>query len=292
MCKINQLPRVSIFCDGNAAIGYGHLRRAFTLAEALKQFADVRIIGLSKAACQILGYADDYNNESSMIIFDTPYPIDDQLRQASEQGKTTVTLDWFGKTVPDVNIAVYPHAEIHANREVYVGFSYILIRKEIVLLRRPSSTQSAERVLVFLGGGDLLNQGHDTALHLSRLGLDVTLIQGPFAANRSAGEGYQVLFNPAELPQLLASCDWAVTNGGGCLFEAMCIGKAAFVLPQTEAEMKIAQFADAHSAVLGVGLDNLRKFHLAEIEMVAKNGSILIDGLGAARVSAIVRGLL
>lgn len=291
MSIIQPLPMVSICCDGNAAIGYGHLRRALTLAAALRPLADVRIVGLSEAACQILGCTNVISHKSKVVIFDTPYPVDDKLRQAAEQGKTTVALDWFGETAPDVNIAVYPHGKIHANREIYVGFEYILIREEIASLHRAPSTQSAESVLVFLGGGDLLNQGHETARLLSRYGLDVTLVQGPLATNRREGEGYRVLVNPEGLPQLLAACDWAVTNGGGCLFETMCLGKAAFVLPQTEAEMKIARFVEERGAVLGIGLDGLRKFDFAELGSVAERGANLVDGRGAERIASIVRGL-
>lgn len=283
---------IFIYCDGNSTIGYGHLRRALTLAESLRPSVDVRIIGLSDVANQIIGRSDCYNHDSQVVIFDTPYPIDDELRRAAEQGKRTVTLDWFGETAPDVNIVIYPHADIHANEKVYVGFEYILIRKEIALLRRAPFIKSAENVVVFLGGGDLLNQGHEAALRLSQQGLDVTLIQGPLALNRSYGKGYRVFVNPENLPQLLAECDWAVTNGGGCMFEMMCIGKAVFVLPQTEAEMKLAHFAKERGAVLGIGLEGLRKFDCSRLGEVAERGTHLVDGRGADRISTIVRGLL
>lgn len=285
-------PTLEIRVDGNSKVGLGHLRRAKTLAAELCSFTNVRVIGLSSDACRLLGTHDTTSEETKLVIFDSPYPIDSQLLEAQARGQITVALDWFGKTIPDVNIAVYPHDEVRATREAYTGFEYILVRKEITLLPRSRPTGRANRVLIFLGGGDLLGQGHEASRRLRDQGLEVTLVQGPLAKDVETDAGYSVLVNPPELPQLLASCDWAVTNGGGCFFEALCVGKAAFVLPQSDAETKIARFAQERGAVLGIGLGSLRGFHPAELEPVAKSGAKLVDGRGAERISAIVRGLL
>lgn len=290
---MNDLPLVEIFCEGNDKVGYGHIRRSITLAAQLKRDGvGVRIFGLSEEAGWMLPTPSPASRSAKVQIFDSPCGIDDKIHAAQACGQIAVTLDWFGEAIPDVNIAVYPHSKVRGIKEVYVGFEYVLIREEIALLHRTPATHSAKRVIVLLGGGDLLNQGHETSHWLSEQGFEVTLVQGPLATNKDTGKGYQVLFNPADMPQLLAASDWTVTNGGGCLFEAMCMGKAAFVLPQTEAEMKIAQFAEAKGAVLGVGLGNLRKFHYSELAIVAESGSNLIDGCGAERVSAIVRSLM
>lgn len=290
---MNDRPLVEILCEGSDSVGYGHIRRSLTLAAQLeREGADVRILGLSEDASRLLPAPEFAGRMADIQIFDSPCAIGDRIREARACGQVSVALDWFGETVPDVNIAVYPHGEVRGIKEVHIGFEYILIREEVASHHGTSATHEAKRVLVFLGGGDLLNQGHEAARQLSRQGLDVTLVQGPLAANRGAGDGYRVLVNPADLPQLLAASDWAVTNGGGCLFEAMCMGKAAFVLPQTEAEMRIARFAEERGAVLGIGRDGLRKFDYAELDVVAERGANLVDGRGASRVSSIVRGLI
>lgn len=287
-------PLVEISCEGNDKVGYGHIRRSSALAAQLERDGiDVRLVGLSDEARRWLPPPKFAGRSAGIQIFDSPCKVDDKIRIAQMYGQITVALDWFGETaIPDVNIVVYPHGQVRGTKEVHVGFEYILIREEIASLHRTPATCSAERVLVFLGGGNLLSQGHETARRLSQQGLEVTLVQGPLAMNSGDGEGYQVLVNPKNLPQLLAASDWAVTNGGGCLFEAMCIGKAAVVLPQTDAEMKIARFAEKRGAVLGIGLDSLRKFQCDEISIVAERGANLVDGRGALRVSSIVRGLL
>ena len=286
-------PRVEIYCDGSAKVGYGHIHRCRTLATQLdRDGVDVCILGLSDEARRLLPEPKRTGRLASVQVFDSPCNIDDMLHAAQLRGQITVALDWFGEVIPDVNIAVYPHGEVRGIKKVHIGFEYILLRDEIVLRRQLPATHSAKCVLVVLGGGDLLNQGHELSRRLCEQGLEVTLVQGPFAKNRDAGDGYRVLINPTELPQLLASCDWAVTNGGGCLFEAMCLRKAAYVFPQTEAEENIAHFAETRGAILGVGSANLRAFSYAELGVAAERGANLVDGLGGSRVSSIIRGLI
>jgi spore coat polysaccharide biosynthesis predicted glycosyltransferase SpsG len=282
-----------IFCEGNDRVGYGHIRRSLALAKQLeKDGVDVRITGLSEEARRLLPKHIISKRKAQVRIFDTPSDVDDMISKSRASGHITVALDCFGEIAPDVNIAVYPHFEVRGTRASYVGFKYILIREEISLLHRSPISEEAKQVLVFLGGGDLLNQGHETASILTQQGLEVTLVQGPLAMNKNEGAGYRVLVNPTELPQLLASSDWVVTNGGGSLFEAMCVGKATVVLPQTDAEEKIACYAEARGAILGIGLNCLRKYNQDELGIVAKEAVNLVDGCGAKRISEIVRGLL
>lgn len=290
---MTQCPVAEIFCDGNEKVGWGHIRRSSALAARLeKEGIGVRVSGLSESASRMLPTPKYLGVPAKVVVFDSHVGIDDQIRTAHEGGQTTVALDWFGETIPNINIAVYPHGEVRATRQAYVGFQYILVREEIATLHRTPPTGRAKRVLVVIGGGDLLGQGPEAARRLRDEGLDVTLVQGPLAKAIVADVGYRVLVNPPELPQLLASCDWAVTNGGGCLFEALCVGKAAFVLPQTSEEWKIARFAEEHGAVLGVGIEGLRSFHPEEVRGVSEYGLELVDGRGVERVSSIIRGLL
>lgn len=290
---MNRRPLVEIFCEGNEKVGYGHIRRSSTLAARLERDGvDVRVGGLSGNARRMLPPPKHTGRAARVVIFDSLFGIDNQIRAAHERGQITVALDWFGETIPNVNVAVYPHGEVRATREAYIGFEYILVREEIALHPRRQPDGRTNRVLVLLGGGDLLGQGHEASRYLRDHGLEVTLVQGPLARNTEEDAGYRVLVNPTELPQLLASCDWAVTNGGGCLFEALCLGKAVFVLPQSDAEMKIALFVQERGAALGIGLDSLRKVHSDELGPVAECGVKLIDGRGAERVSAIIRGQL
>ncbi len=283
-------PLVEIFCEGGKTVGYGHIRRASTLAARLeKDGIDVRISGLSGAARQLLATPKHVGRVAQVVVFDSHVGIDDQICETRKRGQVSIALDWFGGTSPNINIVVYPHGEVRATCKTYIGFKYVLIREDIALLPRTPPIGSANRALVVLGGGDILEQGHQVSRYLHDLGLDVTLVEGPLVGNRKKDTGYRVVVNPNKFPHLLASCDWVVTNGGGCFFEALFLDKATFVLPQSNAEMKIANYVQEKGAVLGIGIDQLRRFRLDELIPVSDCGRKLIDGGGARRISGIIR---
>lgn len=284
---------IEIVCDGNAQLGYGHIRRALTLARRLEQDGmNVRLVALSEGAQRLLPAGDKPSGDAQVVVFDAPTGIDECMQRAQAAGQTTVALDWFGDIVPDVNIAVFPHGEVRAARQKFAGFDYILLREDIVLLPRVAASGEARRVLLVIGGGDLLGQGHAAASLLGAAGLEVTLVQGPLARDTHPDASYRVVVDPPDLPQLMNACDWAVTNGGSCYFEMLSLGKPAYVLPQTDAELKIAQFGRDQGAVLGVGIEDLRPFDPPELAPVAMRGPVLVDGRGSERVSAIIGSLL
>ena len=290
---MNEEPIVEIFCDGNENIGFGHIRRSSALAAYLeKENVPVRLIGLSEAASKIIPKSLATGYKAKIAVFDTLVGIDDQIAKAKAENKITVTLDWFGKTIPDVNIVVYPHSQVRAAKESYVGFEYIIIRDEMVTLDRNPSSVRCNKVMICLGGGDLLGQSFEVADLLYNHGFDVTLVQGPLARKKTGNTRFPLMVNPSNFPELLNSCDWAVTNGGGCFFEALYLGKPAFVLPQTDLEWKIAIFAREHNAILGAGLHNLYGYEPQEFEQTSTCGMKLVDGQGLDRIAAIIKNLL
>lgn len=290
---MGRAPRVDILCDGNDKIGFGHIRRSQTLAaQLMRDGVSVRFMGSSVQSNFMLSVMAKAGRVPTITIFDTPLDIDDEINLRAKQGQLTIALDYFGNSLPDVSIAVFAHQEVRAKRAVYVGFEYILIRDEIFGLRGGAYSERSDRVLVMVGGGDTLGQSHLAAHALAQAGCTVTLIQGPYAISSQRYSNYEVCTNPSNLPELFAGCDWAVTSGGGSLFEGLCLGKAVHVLPQTAAEERIAQYVFSQGGLLGIGLDSLRAYSVNEVVEVAAKGAHLVDGLGAQRVSQVVRSWL
>jgi spore coat polysaccharide biosynthesis predicted glycosyltransferase SpsG len=290
---MNEKPLVEIVCDGNGRIGLGHIRRSTALAVSLqKDNISTRLVGLSEEARRLLPPVDSYKDKADIIVFDVAIGIDDVIEKAKENAQLTVALDWFGTAVPDINIAVYPHTEVKALKEKYIGFEYIILRDEIIMQQPVSFKGETGKVLVCLGGGDLLEQGFDAAMLLHKKGFDVTLVQGALAKNIPGNYGFTVVSNPSNFPALLGGCDWAVTNGGGCLFEALYFDKPVYVLPQTEWEMRIAVFAKEQQAILGIGTKGLETFSAEEIPYFFRKKIKLVDGHGAERIKRIIKNLL
>lgn len=287
---MSEILSVDIYCNANAQIGYGHIRRSSALAAFLqKENVDVRLLGISEEAKAFLPAINESEKPATVAVFDVAEGIDEMIRKAKNQQQLTVTLDWFGNELPDINIVVFPHAEVKAIRNTYTGFEYIILREEILQTKTQKNTGQTKKVLVCLGGSDLLNQGFDTAKFLHEKGFDVTLIQGPLAKKIKSDADFSVLTNPIDFADRLAASDWAVTNGGGCLFEAVFFEKAVFVLPQTTWEKRIADFVKEKGALLGIGIDQLRSFTENEILSTATSAKGLIDGKGAERIAEIIK---
>jgi hypothetical protein len=76
------------------------------------------------------------------------------------------------------------------------------------------------------------------------------------------------------------------------MFEAMCLGKATVVLPQTRKEEALANFVFERGALLGVGASYLNIQDEKMCLTIASRASELSDGQGANRITKIVESLL
>ncbi len=281
---------VDVVCDAGERIGTGHVRRAQALvAQLTADGIPARALGLSETARRLLGEPSTGQPGAPVVVFDAPEGLDGPIGAVQRDGRVAVTLDWFGNAAADINIAVFAHTPVRARRHAHCGFEFIMVRDEILRLR---GSGAGAGVVVALGGGDVLRQGHAAARALAASPGGATLVMGPLAEGSREGYGYEVRCNPPDFAWLLASCSWAVTNGGGCLFEALCLGRPAYVLPQTPAESAIARFAREQEAILGMGLERLRDFGEGDNAAVAARGAALVDGRGAARISTIIQELL
>jgi len=284
---------IEIICDGNKKTGLGHIKRSITLFNELKkQKFNIRISGISDDSKLFLPKCKEFDNKPDCIIYDLPSTSQCKKIKFNKQ-QLIIALDYFGALIPDFNIVIFPHHKPNASRQVFIGFEYILIREEIRLLKnKPIKKLDINKVLVIFGGSDILNQGPHVACQLADLGMQVTLVQGPLANNIRKDSGYEVIINPDNLPELIRDSGWLVTNGGGCLFEAIYLEKAALVIPQTSAERRIAEYALDQSSILGIGEDKIRKFNFEEIEHVQQRASKVIDGNGYRRIINIIKNAL
>jgi spore coat polysaccharide biosynthesis predicted glycosyltransferase SpsG len=283
---------IEIICDGNKKTGLGHIKRSITLFNELKKHKfNVKISGLSDDSKLFLPRCIEFDKKPDCIIYDLPSSIQ-SIKSKCHTQQLIIALDYFGSLIPDFNIVIFPHQKPNALREVFIGFEYILIREEIRLLKnKPIEKLDIKKVLVVFGGSDVLNQGHQVALQLADLGMQVTLVQGPLANNTRKDSKYEVIINPNNLPELIRDSGWLVTNGGGCLFEAIYLEKAALVIPQTSFERRIAEYAFDQSSILDIGKDKIRKFNIEEIEHVQQRASKFIDGNGHKRIINIIKNV-
>ena len=286
-------PLVEIICDGNIDIGFGHIRRSLTLASHLRtEGMEVRVTGHSDEASPWIPASQPLNRVADILVLDCPSGIELEIVKAKHRYQTTVALDWFGDVSPDANVIIYPHSARPIEELVFVGFDYVIVRNEVLKYRDIARPKAGNKVLVVLGGGDLLGQARKSADLLSSIGFDVVLVQGPLVRDTTTSSAYPTYFYPDNFSSLLAESDWVVTNSGGCMFEAMCIGVPTLLMPQTPDETEIARLMVERGATLGIGVDQDYEQFLGRLSEIAERGRELIDGAGVSRISSILGELL
>lgn len=288
---MNERRLIDFYCDAGSEIGYGHIRRSIVLAKELTKVGfDVNLIGLSLTAKSLLPPAVKNSKPASVVLVDAPmvnYKIFEENRKFN---RLCIGLDWFSDTdVPDINVVIFPHAPPQSKVSTYTGFEFVIVNPQFIKAKLESKTTDPNSALVVLGGGDLLGQSLDVAQKLFNLGYRVRLIQGPLAPEHKAIEGIEVFSNPENLAELYARSELLVTNGGSCLFEAAAMRKPVVVMPQTRLEGVISRYFSEKGALLGVGVDGLRRYSSLVGLTSAENGHRIVDGLGVKRIAHIIK---
>jgi len=272
-------PEIHLLYKASLAIGLGHRKRCESLVAEFRRagfVVDLQEFDLFDLASL---------NSNSVVILDFP-EIADGVIDSIQKRARLVVLDYFGSAAPELSINVFEHfSQIPAGRR-YSGFEFILLRDEI-LARQPSSLRS-DRVLVQLGGGDLKGQSLEVAEYLAASGVEVDLVYGPLvsAIPNVKSDLIHVHVNPANLPDQMAQAKWAVTNGGGALFECCYLNTPCWIMPQSDNEARIAQYFCERHWALGYG-DQLYSHDVKEMNLNVVRSPI--DGRGASKIVDIIK---
>ena len=292
---------ISIYCDGGKNIGYGHIRRSLVLYYFLKnKNYKTNILPLSNFPKKFLPL--EHNKKiAQLVIFDGPINNSNEklLKKLRKEQKKIITLDWFGKFIPDINIAIYPHKKVKAKVKSYIGLNYVIIDKKIINIKKNRKYRNIKnnknimnKVLIMIGGGDILGLGKKASKYLNNCGFKVTLIEGPLVKNKLVSKNINVLCNPKNLNQLMIKNDWIITNGGNSLFESIFLKKPTYVLPQSNNEIKIAKLFYRNKMIFGFG-KKINKFPTEKkFKNFFKRKKSIIDGYGASRIFKIINKAL
>jgi spore coat polysaccharide biosynthesis predicted glycosyltransferase SpsG len=277
---------VGVWFDGGGQYGFGNIRRSIEMALELKRRGhDVFATAMSDVASGLSECPMETPPKLDAVLLDLPYPGDEAVERAQSVGAKVVALDYEGRVAPDVAISLQGGRSIPHSTRSYVGVEYAIIRSEFRSLkdRKPS----VEEVLVILGGGDFQGLSQEIVLKLGSV--PVCVVQGPVAKPLEIrGSRLRILNSPAELPELMSMCRWAVTSGGTTMLEMLFLGKAIHVVARTEAETRFARQFLEKGAILGLGLDTLREPDIEQIRYCEERGADLIDDLGAERIAEIL----
>ena len=284
------LPIVKIVVDGGPGLGFGHLSRTATLAEALHaEGLGVQWEPLSALAAEHCAKRDFDMGDIALVLIDLPYAEDGPVIEAQSLNLPTLGLDYLGQAGPDVLIRMNaPLTPIPAGRTAF-GLEYAIIRQDI----RKLETEPGDYVLVQIGGSDHGDLGPKAAHKLTDQGERAILVRGPIARDYDfSGVPYEVRHTPDNLPQLMAGCRFAVTNGGTTMVELMSLSKGVHAIAQTDEEARFITPLYEDGILLGMGLESLRSYKDNQIRNVGRNAGSCVDGRGAERIAKVARELI
>jgi UDP-2,4-diacetamido-2,4,6-trideoxy-beta-L-altropyranose hydrolase len=197
-----------------------------------------------------------------------------------------------------------------------LGTQYILLRPEFLAWRgwQREISEPARNVLVTLGGSDPGNVTLKVIEALRRLtvsGLEVKVIVGPtnphfrsLQAQSDFGVHGNIHFitNAANIPELMAWADMAVSAGGSTSWELAFMGVPSITLILADNQRAVAEILHKQGIVLNLGwYEHVTSIHMAQTidyllqaseirRGMATAGQNLLDGEGIDRVLMQMRG--
>lgn len=236
-------------------------------------------------------------DEPDLVIVDSPNKLSQPIQKYVKNAPFSMGLDWFGSLSLDYNVVVFRHNKIpKAKIKVFEGFKYVIIERRIRDIKPPLSEKEFSNVLVVIGGGDIRNQSSQVVNILKDKGFQIQLVLGPNSSFDISQlrdiKNVCIKQNVENMATLIEASDWMVTNGGGCLFEAMCSARPVFALGQTIQEFNIIEEFKNKNLLAGYSIEDL---YLINNDGQIKSNSVpttVIDGNGGYRITKIVDDIL
>lgn len=190
-----------------------------------------------------------------------------------------------------------------------LGPHYALLRAEFSEARSMSLERDGQvqRLMVFYGGSDPLNETLRTLRAVESLSLNIDVIVGSINPNIEKVKKFvlkqknmSLYCNVANIAQLMIKADLAVGASGGTTWERCCLGLPMILLSIAENQVDIAKNLERHQCAVYLGkntevtdLDIYRAVRYfidnpSKVRELSQNSSRLVDGHGAERVGNIL----
>jgi UDP-2,4-diacetamido-2,4,6-trideoxy-beta-L-altropyranose hydrolase len=196
-----------------------------------------------------------------------------------------------------------PYRKRGATARLLIGPPYVLLRREFrQAAAKRKIRQSGKKILVTFGGSDPENLAPKIAHVLAHCSdLDVTVIAGPGyikgdQLRKLSGSNLKIVFNPANITEVMKDSDQAIIAAGGTLWELLSMGCAVLSYSRNTVQERVVQSLSHRGVVVDMG--ETRHFDAAKLVVSVKElvdspmtrdsmttlGSKLVDGLGTTRV--------
>jgi UDP-2,4-diacetamido-2,4,6-trideoxy-beta-L-altropyranose hydrolase len=217
-----------------------------------------------------------------------------------------------------LNQNLHAHADLYENRDagtqLLLGTRYALLRGEFLKWRgwKREFPEVARRILITMGGGDSASVTStiiETLQHITVDGLEAVVAMGAInfhdeqlaAAVRNSPVQIRLAEAPANMSELMAWADVAVSGAGSTCWEMAFMGLPGIVLVLAEnqnhvarqldsagAAVSLGRFSDVSHSAIAEGVTRLLLNKELRVQM-SNRCQDLIDGKGAVRVITMMR---
>ena len=319
--------RAIVRCDGDAQLGMGHVVRCVALADELREscafgvtFAmasgDIGIDYVSKRGYCVERVRVDTEeadlrllverHRPNLLVLDVRTPLSagavDRLRSDS---RLVAAIDDGSERRRAADLAFYPPVPQAANldwsgaaTEVYMGFDWVLMRRQFATAQRWTPPSGPPRVLVSMGGSDpcALTLKALDGLSLVTEALSVTVVLGPgFTAESgleralaSSPHCTEVLRDVEDMSAVMGMSHVAVVASGVTAYEVAAMGVPAVHLCLTDEHVHSSSELHRLGGAVSLGLHT----QISPSKIGRAVGSLLGDPSALAHMSRIAARLV
>ncbi|MBI4949506.1 MAG: hypothetical protein HY955_05110 [Deltaproteobacteria bacterium] len=314
---------VTIWTEGGAYIGMGHLVRCINVASALDALgvsvsflvnSDRAVIerldgaGLTHSACPA-GWERTEGIAHGIVLIDTRKDVTTVISALKRSGKKVVLLD---NTVSiGADLVIIPSALYREKADkVKGGGEFVIVNEKFRSRRGPEIRHALPlKVLVTMGGADPFRLTELVLKSLSDMeGVEVTTVIGPaFSPERDLKAlvkwrpGFRFAEGIRDLSPLMAASHVAITAVGTTIYELACMGVPSILIGNYESDKADLRGFERLGASISLGhykdatpeaiQSAVKKFRDEAFWRKASERALkLVDGRGAERIASLIEG--
>ena len=284
---------IIVFAPASSTIGGSHAVRMSALAKILAE-SKHKIIFFEE-----LKSLKDYVNQvckKTFVIIDVPPDFDHNLAFLYKKDLVRIGYEYSGELEVDYNIVpfVFKSRHFKANKVLYRGLEYLILRPEIKLNSSKSNKQEID-VVISLGAGNTLAKAEEIRRKILKVheGFDIKIVLGKYSIHTNDIEKY-VTIDPVDFFDIIKSAAYIVTNSGTTLVEAIYFQKKILAWPQNELELEFALYLKQFYEFELIS-EHTHKFNLNTIiaSKIRSNTTMnKLDGEGVQRVQKLIYGIV
>ncbi len=280
-----------ILADGGGKIGFGHLMRCNAIKNAWSE-GTARLLAQMEGGerapdgsesfdwFQKVESLKQYVTINTVLLVDSYRPDSDYFQMLKNIFPYVAVLDDYNRIIYPVDLVICPGvygSEVDYSNQLartVGGADYVVLRSEILAIKKVEIRKQLETVLITLGGSQqnelLFQQMNDL---LEEAGYQVVVVTGnEQVARRISSRNSQVFgkLNTVKMAKIMASVDAAISASGQTLNELAWLGVPTIAIKTGEDQNGNWEYYNRHKLSLAAVLPNTYNLESTIVEVLKK----------------------